>query len=347
MGKSKILVTGGLGFIGSHTTVELIRAGYEVVIVDDLSNASEKVLDNIEKIASIRPEFHAFDLCEESRVFDLFARHPDMDMVIHFAASKAVGESVENPLLYYHNNLYSLINVMRALKGKQHKIVFSSSCTVYGQPEILPVTEGTPFQPAESPYGNTKQICEEILRDTCKAYPDQQVISLRYFNPVGADASALIGELPIGTPANLVPFITQTAVGIRKELSVFGNDYNTPDGTAIRDFIHVTDLAKAHVLALDRMLKGKQKSNFEFYNLGTGKGYSVLEAITSFERVTGVKVNYKIVGRRSGDIEKIYADTGMADVELGWKPELGLDDMMRSAWRWQQYIQQHPELTAT
>ena len=340
----KILVTGGLGFIGSHTTVELMRAGYEVVIVDNLSNANEKVLGNIGKITGSAPEFHCFDLCDEGKVFDLFNSNPEMDAVIHFAASKAVGESVEKPLLYYHNNLTSLINIMRALEGRQAHIVFSSSCTVYGQPEVLPVTEESPFQQAESPYGNTKQICEEILRDTCNANTALNVISLRYFNPVGADASALIGELPIGVPANLVPFITQTAAGIRKELSVFGNDYNTPDGTAIRDFIHVTDLAKAHVVALDRMLLHKQKTNFECYNLGSGNGFSVLEAIHSFERVSGLKLNYKIVARRKGDVEKIYADTHLATKELGWKATLTLDDMMLSAWKWQQYLMEHQEL---
>ncbi len=344
MEKKKILVTGGLGFIGSHTTVELIRAGFEVIIVDNLSNANEKVLSNIEKITSTSPEFHRFDLCDEEKVQNLFNQHPDLNAIIHFAASKAVGESVEKPLLYYHNNLYSLINIMRALEGKQAQIVFSSSCTVYGQPDVLPVTEKSPFQQAESPYGNTKQICEEILRDTCKANRDLSVISLRYFNPVGADESALIGELPIGIPANLVPFITQTAAGIRKELSVFGNDYDTPDGTAVRDFIHVTDLAKAHVLALDRMLTSQQQSNFEYYNLGSGTGNTVLEVIESFERVSGEKLNYRIVARRSGDVEKIYADTQLAETELGWKATYSLDDMMRSAWKWQQYLLQHPEL---
>jgi len=344
MSKKKILVTGGLGYIGSHTTVELIRDGYEVIIVDNLSNANENVLNNIEKIVGIRPEFHRFDLCDEAKVENLFSLHTDLDAVIHFAASKAVGESVENPLLYYHNNLYPLINIMRTLKGKKVKIVFSSSCTVYGQPEKLPVTERSPFQKAESPYGNTKQICEEILRDACKASKELNVISLRYFNPVGADASALIGELPIGVPANLVPFITQTAAGIRKELLVFGNDYNTTDGSAVRDYIHVTDLAKAHVLALDRMESGKQKTNFEFYNIGSGNGNTVLEAIQSFEKVSGEKLNFRIVERRSGDVEKIYADTALAETELGWKAKFTLDDMMLSAWKWQQYLLAHPDL---
>lgn len=344
MGNKKILVTGGLGFIGSHTTVELIRDEFEVIIVDDLSNANEKVLDNIEKITRVRPEFHRFDLCDEDKVNDLFSLHPDLDAVIHFAASKAVGESVENPLRYYHNNLYPLINIMRVLKGRESKIVFSSSCTVYGQPKKLPVTEQSPFQTAESPYGNTKQICEEILRDTCNANKKLNVISLRYFNPVGADASGLIGELPIGVPANLVPFITQTAAGMRKELFVFGNDYDTPDGSAIRDYIHVTDLAKAHVLALNRMQSGGQKSNFEFYNIGSGNGNTVLEVIHSFEKVSGQKLNYKIVNRRSGDVEKIYADTSLAERELGWKATYTLDDMMLSAWRWQQNLLAHPDL---
>ncbi len=345
MRKGKILVTGGLGFIGSHTVVELINEGYEVIIVDNLSNADESVLDNIEKITTIRPEFHLFDLCDEVKVFNLFDAHSELDAVIHFAASKAVGESVQNPILYYHNNLYSLMNLMRALKDKpQAKIVFSSSCTVYGQPKELPVTEASPFQKAESPYGNTKQIGEEILQDTCKANPDLNVISLRYFNPVGAHDSVLIGELPIGVPANLVPFITQTAAGIRKELLVFGNDYDTPDGSAIRDFMQVTYLSKAKVLALARMQSGKQKSNFEYFNLGSGNGNTVLEVIASFERVSGEKLNYRIVDRRSGDIEKIYADTQLANTELGWHAKYSLDEMMLSAWKWQQYLQAHPDL---
>jgi UDP-glucose 4-epimerase len=339
----KILVTGGTGYIGSHTVVALQKEGFEVVIVDDLSNSQIEVLDGIEKITGTRPIFHQFDLCNEKHLSEFLTKHSDISGIIHFAASKAVGESVQKPLLYYRNNLFSLIFLLESMKRLGiPDIVFSSSCTVYGQPDKLPVTEQTPFKPAESPYGNTKQICEEILRDTCKVTPEINAVSLRYFNPVGAHESALIGELPLGVPANLVPFITQTAAGLRKQLLVFGNDYATPDGSAVRDYIHVTDLAEAHVVAVQRLAAKKQKSNFEFFNIGTGKGMTVLEVIKTFERVNGVSLNYKIVDRRPGDVEKIYADTTYANQELGWRAKLSAEDMMRSAWKWQQHILKSP-----
>lgn len=335
----KILVTGGTGYIGSHTSVELINNGFDVVIIDDLSNSQEDVLDGIEKITGKRPEFHKFDLCDGDKLAAFFDSNKDISGVIHFAASKAVGESVEKPLLYYRNNLFSLVLLLENMKRVGlSNFVFSSSCTVYGQPETLPVTEQTPFKPAESPYGNTKQICEEILRDTCRVEAGLKAISLRYFNPVGAHESALIGELPRGVPNNLVPFITQTAAGIRKELLVFGNDYDTSDGSAVRDYIHVVDLAIAHVRAVRRLLDGKQKTNYEYFNLGTGKGMSVLELVNTFERVNGVKLNYRIVDRRPGDVVKIYADTRLANEELGWKAERTAEDMMQSAWKWQQHV---------
>jgi len=343
----KILVTGGTGYIGSHTVVELLNEGYEVVIVDDLTNSRAAVVDGIEKITGKRPVFEVFDLCDEANVTALFKNHPDIKAVIHFAASKAVGESVEKPLLYYRNNLLSLIRLLEAMQqAGVPNIVFSSSCTVYGQPDKLPVTESTPFKPAESPYGNTKQIGEEILRDTCKTDARINSIALRYFNPVGAHESGLIGELPQGVPNNLVPFVTQTAAGIRNELLVFGSDYNTPDGFAVRDYIHITDLAQAHVKALKRLQHKSQKSNYEFFNLGTGKGLSVMEIIQAFERANSIKVNYKVVARRSGDIEKIYADTSLANQELNWKAERSVDDMMRSAWKWQQNLMREKKITA-
>lgn len=337
--KKKILVTGGTGYIGSHTAVELINSGFEVLIIDNLSNSREDVLEGVEQITGVRPAFYNFDLCDLSRLDDFFREHSDMAAIIHFAAYKAVGESVEKPLLYYRNNLVSLINLLE-LMGKYHvpNMVFSSSCTVYGQPEKLPVSEQSPILPAESPYGNTKQISEEIIRDTLKAVNELRAISLRYFNPVGAHDSGLIGELPLGVPNNLVPFITQTAAGLRDELSVFGDDYDTPDGTAIRDYIHVVDLAKAHVIAVERMLKNKQKSSCEVFNLGTGNGYSVLEVIKAFESSTGVKLKYKIVGRRAGDVEKVWADTTFANKELGWKAARDINNMMATAWKWQQYL---------
>jgi len=336
----KILVTGGTGYIGSHTVVELQNKGYEVVIVDNLSNSKKEVVDSIEKITGVKPLLEVFDLVDGKKTADFFKRHHDVKGVIHFAASKAVGESVEKPLMYYRNNLVSLMNVMESMiENKVENLVFSSSCTVYGQPDELPVSENAPIKKAESPYGNTKQIAEEIIADTVKVEP-VKTIALRYFNPIGAHPSALIGELPLGVPNNLVPFITQTAIGLREQLSVFGDDYNTPDGTAIRDYIHVVDLAKAHVIAIDRMIGNKMKKPFEVFNLGTGNGYSVLEAIKSFEKVSGQKLNYKIVGRREGDIEKVWANPGFSNRELGWKAERGLDEMMESAWKWEQALKE-------
>tara|TARA_Y100001980_G_C14556928_1_gene354618 strand:+ start:38817 stop:39842 length:1026 start_codon:yes stop_codon:yes gene_type:complete len=337
--KGKILVTGGAGYIGSHTAVELIKSGYEVVIVDNLSNSRAEVIDSINKITGTRPAFYNFDLCDAGKLGDFFKTEKGITGIIHFAASKAVGESVQKPLLYYRNNLNSLINLIDQMKGNNiPDLVFSSSCTVYGQPDKLPVTEDTPFKTAESPYGNTKQICEEIIQDVAHVNSDLNFIALRYFNPVGAHESAEIGELPLGVPANLVPFITQTAAGIRKELSVFGNDYDTPDGTAVRDYIHVVDLAEAHVKAMDRMTGKNQKQNYEYFNVGTGNGSSVLEVIETFERVTNQKLSYKIVDRRPGDVVKIYANTDLANKELGWKASKGLDQMMADAWRWQQKV---------
>ena len=331
----KILVTGGLGFIGSHTVVALQEKGFDVVIIDNLSNSSIEVLAGITKITKISPEFENFDLREKAAVKAFFERYK-IDGVIHFAASKAVGESVENPLLYYENNLNSLVYLLQEIINlNEPKFIFSSSCTVYGQADALPITEDAPVKKAESPYGNTKQIGEEIIFDTCKVNPHLQAISLRYFNPIGAHTSAEIGELPIGTPQNLVPFITQTAIGKRKELSVFGNDYPTPDGTCIRDYIHVMDLARAHVVALERLLEGEQNQNYDVFNLGTGKGNSVLEAIKAFEKVSHVKLPYSIVGRREGDITAAYADTTKANNELNWKAENNIQDALESAWKWQ------------
>ncbi|MFD1161808.1 UDP-glucose 4-epimerase GalE [Hwangdonia seohaensis] len=335
----KILVTGGLGFIGSHTVVELQNEGYEVVIIDDLSNSSENVLDGISAITGKTPIFEKLDLKDRPKVEHFFAKHNDIKGVIHFAASKAVGESVQEPLLYYENNISTLVYILKELKKlPSASFIFSSSCTVYGQADELPITENAPVKQAESPYGNTKQIGEEIISDTCKVTPSLKAIALRYFNPVGSHESAKIGELPIGVPQNLVPFITQTAIGIREQLSVFGDDYPTPDGTCIRDYIHVVDLAKAHVVALNRLLQNKNKANYETFNLGTGKGSSVLEVVKAFEKVSGEKLNYKIVGRREGDIISAYADTTKANNQLGWKTELTLDDAMRSAWKWEQKV---------
>jgi len=336
---SKILVTGGAGYIGSHTVVELINQGHEVVIVDDLSNSEIGVLDGIEKITGTKPTFIQLDLVQKEKVEKLFEEHHDIDGVIHFAAKKAVGESVEKPLMYYRTNIDSLVNILEAMEVNGiGNIVFSSSCTVYGQPDKLPVTEDTPYKKAESPYGYTKQAGETILKDQCKAKQYLQAIALRYFNPVGAHESALIGELPIGVPANLVPFITQTAAGLRGELKVFGSDYATIDGSAVRDYIHVVDLALAHVKALDRQLAKSQKTNYEFFNIGTGNGNSVLEVVKTFERVNHLKLNYQVVDRRPGDVEKVYADTTKAREQLGWQPNLGLEEMMTSAWKWQQYL---------
>ncbi len=335
----QILVTGGTGYIGSHTAVELQNAGFEVIIVDNLSNSSLEVLDGIEKITGIRPAFEQFDLIEKDKVDLFFAKYPNIEAIIHFAASKAVGESVEKPLLYYRNNLFSLINLLECqLKYGVSNVVFSSSCTVYGQPDELPVTENTPRKDAESPYGNTKKINEDILKDTIAANPQIKGIALRYFNPVGAHPSAVIGELPLGVPANLVPFITQTAAGLRGELKVFGNDYDTIDGSAVRDYINVVDLAKAHVIAVERLLYNKNKSGYEIFNLGTGHGVSVLEIVHAFQMATAVKLNYKIVDRRPGDIEKIWADTTLANEELGWKAETGLEETLLSAWNWEKRV---------
>ena len=335
----KILVTGGTGFIGSHTTVELQQKGYQVFIVDNLSNSKAEVVDNIAKITSQRPFFAKVDVADKEQLFNFLKQNPGIESVIHFAASKAVGESVEQPLKYYRNNINGLINILEAMKEFSIKnLVFSSSCTVYGQPEKLPVTENSPIQPALSPYGNTKQINEEIIRDFINVNPELHAIALRYFNPVGAHPSSLIGELPIGVPANLIPFITQTAAGIRECLSVFGNDYDTPDGTPIRDYIDIIDLANAHIAAINRMEEGKQKKNLEFFNIGTGNGLSVLELIKAFEEATGVKLNYKIVGRRQGDIEKVWADTSFANQELGWKAVVPLKETMLNAWNWQKKI---------
>ena len=341
MGQKKIVVTGGTGYIGSHTVVELMEQNYEVIIIDDLSNSTIEVLDGIQQITGKRPTLEQFNLCDEEKLASFFQKHQGIDAIIHFAAFKAVGESVQIPLQYYRNNLVSLINLLEGMEKHQIKnIVFSSSCTVYGQPDKLPVDESTPMQKAWSPYGNTKQVCEEILEDATKAISSIQAIALRYFNPIGAHDSGLIGELPTGVPNNLVPFITQTAMGLRDELKVFGDDYNTPDGTCVRDYIHVVDLAKAHVVACERMLQENTKKPFEFFNLGTGKGTSVLEAIHSFEKVSTQKLNYRIVERRSGDIEQIYADTQFANQELGWKAERGIDDMMKTAWQWEQNYRQ-------
>lgn len=339
--KKTVLVTGGTGYIGSHTAVELITAGYDVVVVDDLSNSEPEVLDGIEQITGIKPAFEQFNLCDHERCVKLFNDYPEIRAIIHFAAYKSVGESVEKPLDYYRNNLVSLINLLEGMK-KYHVpcMVFSSSCTVYGQPEKLPVTEEAPVKRPVSPYGNTKKISEEIIEDCLRANGDLKVISLRYFNPIGAHSSALIGELPRGVPDNLVPFITQTAIGCRKELKVFGNDYHTPDGTAIRDYLHVVDLARAHVVAIARLLEGKADKPYEVYNLGTGKGVSVLEAIRSFERVSGMKLKTRITARRPGDVEQVWADTAKANNELGWKAERSLDDAMLTAWRWEQHYRQ-------
>jgi UDP-glucose 4-epimerase len=335
----KILVTGGTGYIGSHTAVELMEAGMEVVIVDNLENSSREVLDGIETITGIRPHFEETDLRDRNLTMAVFEKHPELEAVIHFAAYKAVGESVEKPLAYYRNNLVSLIHLLEAMKEyRVANMVFSSSCTVYGQPEEVPVTEQAPVQLANSPYGNTKQISEEILRDEVAAGEQIRVVSLRYFNPIGAHPSALIGELPLGVPANLVPFITQTVIGIRDTLQVFGDDYNTPDGSAIRDYINVVDLARAHVVAIQRLLDKAQKSPFEVFNLGTGKGLSVFEIIRAFEEATGEKVKHRVVGRREGDVERVFADTRYANEELGWKAEKGIGETLLSAWNWEKYI---------
>lgn len=335
----KILVTGGTGYIGSHTVVELQQSGYEVVIIDDLSNSNIEVIDGIERITGIRPVFVKLDLKDQEGLRNVLVDTPGIKGIIHFAASKAVGESVQKPLPYYRNNIVTLINLLGLMpEFGIEAFVFSSSCTVYGQPDILPVTEDAPVKPAMSPYGNTKQISEEIIRDTIHAGMPVKSIILRYFNPIGAHPSAEIGELPNGVPQNLVPFITQTAIGIREELSVFGNDYNTPDGSCVRDFINVVDLAKAHVIAINRLLENKSDAPLEIYNLGTGTGVSVLELIKTFEESTGVKVHYKISGRREGDIEKVWADAGHANRMLGWAAKESLKDTIVSAWNWQKRL---------
>lgn len=331
-----VLVTGGLGFIGSHTCVELLNSGDNVLVIDNLSNSDIQVKDRISQITGRQIKFYDYDLIDFQKSREVFEAN-SIDSVIHFAASKAVGESVGNPIGYYKNNLLSLINILELCKNFQvNRIVFSSSCTVYGQPDQLPVTESTPKQPAESPYGNTKQVCEEIIEDHCKANKEFKAISLRYFNPIGAHDSALIGELPIGTPNNLMPFITQTAAGIREKLSVFGGDYQTKDGTCIRDYIHVVDLAKAHLSALE--YANRMNMNYDFFNVGTGNGYSVLEVINSFEAVSQMKLPFEVVDRRPGDVEKIFADTKKANEVLGWKAELSIDDMTGSAWKWQESL---------
>ncbi len=338
---ARILVTGGTGYIGSHTVVELMQQGYDVVIVDNLSNSNEAVLDGIAAIIGRRPEFAKVDCNDKAAMDVVMTEYPDIVAVIHFAASKAVGESVEKPLLYYRNNIGSLLTLLELMKehGIQH-IVFSSSCTVYGQPsaEHLPVDETAPIQPALSPYGNTKQINEEIIRDEAHADHDLHAILLRYFNPIGAHPSALIGELPNGVPNNLLPFVTQTAAGLRKELKVFGDDYNTPDGSCIRDYIYVVDLAKAHVKAVERMLQGKASEQVEVFNLGTGRGLSVLEIVNTFMQVTGVKIPYQIVGRREGDIEQVWANPDKANKVLGWKAETPVGDVLLSAWNWEKKL---------
>ena len=337
----KILVTGGLGFIGSHTVVALQEKGFDVVIIDNLSNSSLEVLGGIAQITKISPEFENIDLREKGAVNAFFDKYPGIDGIIHFAASKAVGESVQNPLLYYENNVNTLVYLLQHLRQKEAaNFIFSSSCTVHGQADELPITESAPVKKAESPYGNTKQIGEEIIADTCKVTSHLHAISLRYFNPIGAHPSAHIGELPIGTPQNLVPFITQTAAGKREKLSVFGNDYPTPDGTCIRDYIHVMDLARAHVIALERLLDGEQSKNYEVFNLGTGEGNSVLEAIQAFEKVSGTKLPYEITDRREGDITAAYADTTKANEVLKWKAEYNIEDALESAWKWQQKLEE-------
>lgn len=337
--KQKILVTGGIGYIGSHTTVQLQNAGYDVVIIDNLSNSNREVLDGIESITDIRPKFIEGDCTDIQTLRRVFEENPGISGIINFAASKAVGESVQKPLLYYRNNLNTLMNLLELMPEFGVKgIVFSSSCTVYGEPDLNPIDETAPVKPATSPYGNTKQIYEEIIRDFIASGAPVKSILLRYFNPIGAHPSAKIGELPVGVPQNLVPYLTQTAAGIREQLTVFGDDYNTPDGSCIRDYIDVNDLAKAHVTAMSRMLGDTETESVEVFNLGTGRGLSVLELINSFERATGVKVPYKIGQRRAGDIEKIWADPKKANEVLGWKAETDIDDTMRSAWAWQQSL---------
>lgn len=336
----KIFVTGGTGYIGSHTVVELQQAGFDVIIADNLSNSKIEVLDGIEKITGKRPEFEKLDIADGVALRQFFAKNGDIDAIIHFAALKAVGESVQMPLEYYKNNLNTIINLLDCMKEfKVSNLVFSSSCTVYGQADELPVSESTPRKEAESPYGNTKSISEDIMRDVAKVSPELNLLALRYFNPIGAHPSANIGELPNGVPNNLIPYLTQTVAGIREQLSVFGDDYDTPDGTPIRDYIDVVDLAKAHVIAIKRLLEKKNKNNYEFFNIGTGSGVTVLQLIKAFEKATGERVNYKIVGRRAGDIEKVWADTTLANNELGWKAQVPLEETLANTWRWQKRLE--------
>jgi len=333
-----VLISGGAGYIGTHTAVELINAGYDVVIIDNLTNSEREAVEGVKKITGKEVAFEVVDTCNKEALREVFEKYP-FDSVIHFAAYKAVGESMEKPLMYYKNNLVSFMNIVEMMKESgRPNILFSSSATVYGEAERLPVTEETPRQPATSPYGNTKQIAEDILRDCCRAYDGVHGIALRYFNPIGAHPSALIGELPRGVPNNLVPFITQTAAGIRKELSVFGNDYDTPDGTCLRDYIDVVDLAKAHVAAVDRMSDGKMAEKYEIFNIGTGNPVSVLELVTTFEKVNDLTLPYKITGRRAGDVPAVWADTSLANNVLGWKAERTLDDTLRAAWAWEKHV---------
>ncbi len=337
--KEQVLVSGGAGYIGSHTAVALIEAGYDVVIIDNFSNSDMGAVEGVKKITGVDVPFVQVDCCDKEALREVFKKYP-FNSAIHFAAYKAVGESVADPLKYYSNNLRSFINILELMKeeGRQN-VLFSSSATVYGEPVELPVTEQTPRQPATSPYGNTKQMCEDILRDTAAAYEGAvKGIALRYFNPIGAHPSALIGELPRGVPNNLVPFITQTAAGVRECLSIFGDDYNTVDGTCIRDYIDVVDLANAHVAAIARLVEGKNKENYEIFNVGTGNGTSVMELVTAFERVNELKLNYKIVGRRSGDVESVWADTALANEELGWKAVRTTDETLQSAWAWEKKV---------
>ncbi len=336
--KDTVLVSGGAGYIGTHTAVALVEAGYDVVVIDNFSNSEPTAIEGLEKIIGRKVAFEEVDTCNLEALRGVFERH-EFSTVIHFAAYKAVGESMAEPLKYYQNNLISYMNILQLMKEfNRPNVLFSSSATVYGDAEVLPVTEKTPRQPATSPYGNTKQIAEDILRDCCRAYEGFRGIALRYFNPIGAHPSALIGELPRGVPNNLIPFITQTAAGIRKELSVFGNDYNTPDGTCLRDYIDVLDLAKAHVAAVNRMVDGKMKEDYEIFNVGTGRPVSVLELLTRFVKATGVEVPYKIVGRRPGDVPAVWADTALANEELGWKAERNLDDTLLASWNWEKRV---------
>lgn len=340
--KKQILVTGGTGYIGSHTVVEFIQSGYEVIIVDNLSNSNSDVLEGIYKICGVRPIFYKIDVREIEQLRKVFEANSEITAIVHFAAFKAVGESVQFPLKYYQNNLLGLTNVLQCMKEfNVYNFVFSSSCTVYGQPKVLPVTENTPVVRPESPYGNTKKIGEEIIQDFIKASVGFNAISLRYFNPIGAHPTALIGELPLGVPNNLMPYITQTAYGIREELKVFGSDYKTHDGTPIRDYINVVDLSRAHVLAVERLNNQKNKEAYEIYNIGTGKGLSVLDIIKAFENSTGIKLKYRITDRRPGDVEKVWADTTKANEELGWKAEISLEDTVKSAWEWENYYRKN------